>query len=124
MSSQLLRHLKHQYLATAVDLTHCSGIIFLDPFFTTRVAVAPLTTDSHMLGRTIRSLRYLELQNLSTISDSIDRARMGQQFQRSLITLLCRFEHIETLRNYFVINRTIWGHTINGGLSIRVLSTY
>ena len=44
-----------------------------------------LANDPIMSGRSIRSLRHLQCQNLSIISNSIGRARMVEQFQRSWI---------------------------------------
>ena len=52
-------------------------MIFLIIFLATRELVAPLANDPIMSGRLIQSFRHLELQKPSIISDSIDRARYG-----------------------------------------------
>ena len=55
-------------------------MFFFVPFLATKEVLAPLANDPIMLGRPIRSFRHLEHQNLSIISDLIDRERVGEQF--------------------------------------------
>ena len=50
--------------------------IFLVPFLAARRALVPLANDPIMSGTLIQSSRHLEHQNLSIISEDIDRARM------------------------------------------------
>ena len=53
---------------------------FLVTFLATSEVLVPLANDPIMLGSLIWSFRHLEHQYPSIISDSIDRARMVQQF--------------------------------------------
>ena len=53
------------------DFIQNSGIIFLFLFLAPGKAVAPLANNPIMSGRSIQSLRHLEHQNLSIITDSI-----------------------------------------------------
>ena len=77
LSRQSLRHLKYTNPSIGDDFIHKNGI-FLVPFQVTKEAVALLK--NIISGRLIWSVRHLELQNLSIISDSFERARMVQQF--------------------------------------------
>ena len=74
---RLFRHLKYQKLSTDDHFSYINGIICLVPFLATREAEALLANGLIMLGKLILSLKHLESQNLSIISDSKNWARCG-----------------------------------------------
>ena len=68
---QLFRPLKHKNPSTGDDFINSSGIIFLVPILANKETLAPLAPGPIIWGRSLRSFRHLECQNLSIISDSI-----------------------------------------------------
>ena len=81
-SIRSFRHLEHQnpsIISGDIGRAKSKFSIFnqgcLVPFLATKEAVASLAIDPIMLGRSIRSFRHLEHQNLSIILDFIDSRR-------------------------------------------------
>ena len=86
-----------------IALKNIKNNSFLVPFFTTMEVVAPLEKDPILSGRSIRSFRYLELQNLLTGYDFI-HIFQKKNLKSFLVPFFTTIGVVAQLKNYPILS--------------------